>query len=388
MGSGIPRGRLAEIVREARRRTDVPGVAAGLALDGEVELAADGVLALGSDEPVRPDTPFRVASVTKLVTASLAAVCLDLDAPLAAGATPRRLLSHTAGWRPERAEPLPDEARGLWSYSNAGYWAVGDACAAACGSSFADAARARLLEPLDMAASGFAEPPAPARGHALSRLGRHRALREDAYPPARHSSGGLWSTAGDLLRFATHQLGGPGPLSDAQRRALHEPRAEALGAGYALGCWVRPIAGGRTARDHDGSIAGYQSLLMVVPEEQAALAVLTNSARGSMLIRRVAAGLGLVPEERDRSGAEAETGRFALDGDEAAVSRRGGEVRVAEASTDPVTGVRIRLPATRVTPLGGGVYGYAGGLLMSHRLDFPRPGVARVGWVALPRARS
>lgn len=386
MGSGIPQGVLAEAVREARRRTGVPGVAAGLAVAGELELAADGVLALGSDEPVRPETPFRVASVTKLVTASLAALCLDLDTPLPAGATPRRLLSHTAGWRPERPEPLPGAAQGLWSYSNAGYWAVGAACAEACGSSFAESVRERLLEPLGMAASGFAEPAAPARGHALARFGRHRALPDDAYPAERHASGGLWSTVGDLLGFAAHQLGGPGPLSEAQRHALRLPQAEALGGAYALGCWIRPLAGGRTARDHEGSVAGYQSLLMVVPEEQAALAVLTNSARGSMLIRRVVDALGLVPAAADPGGADAEPGRYALDGDEATVARRGGSVRVAEAATDPVTGVRVRLPAARVTPLGGGVYGYAGGLLTSHRLDFPRPGVARVGWVALPRA--
>ena len=53
-----------------------------------------------------------------------------------------------------------------------------------------------------------------------------------------------------------------------------------------------------------------------------------------------------------------------------------------------MAGVRIQRPPYPVEPLGGGVYGFAGGLLMSHRVDFPRPGVARVGWVALPRAGS
>jgi CubicO group peptidase (beta-lactamase class C family) len=386
--SAIPRGRLAEIVREARARTRVPGVAAGLAVGGETELAADGVLALGSDERVNAETPFRVASVTKLVTASLAALCLDLDAPLAIGASPRRLLSHTAGLRPERAEPLPEAAQGLWSYSNAGYWAVGEACAAACGSPFGDAVRGRLLESLGMTSSGFAEPSAPARGHASAGLGRHRALADDSYPAARHASGGLWSTVGDLLRFAAHQLGGPGPLSDAQRAALHEPQADALGARYALGCWTRRLAGGRTAHDHDGSVAGYQSLLLVVPEEQAALAVLTNSARGSTLIRRVVLELGLVPETGSAHAGDAEPGRFALDGEDAAVTVRGDKVRVATSSIDPVTGARTRMPAMRVDPLGGGVYGFGGGLVMGHRLDFPRRGVARVGWVALPRAAA
>jgi CubicO group peptidase (beta-lactamase class C family) len=283
-------------VREARGRTAVPGVAAALHLDGEVELAADGVLALGRDEAVTPATPFRVASVTKWFTASLAASCLDLDTPLAAGATPRALLSHTAG-RTESAEPLPAAARGLWSYSNAGYWAVGAACAAACGGSFSAALRERLLEPLGLAESGFEEPPRPARGHVQSGGSGHQAVPHDEYPVARHASGGLWATTGDLLRFAAHQLGGPGPLSDPERTVLREPQASALGGAHGLGCWTRELAGGRAALDHEGSVAGYQSLLLLVPGERAALAVLTNSWRGSGLIRRVVLALGLVPSD-------------------------------------------------------------------------------------------
>ena len=46
---------------------------------------------------------------------------------------------------------------------------------------------------------------------------------------------------------------------------------------------------------------------------------------------------------------------------------------MTEAETDPVTGSRIerRYPARS---LGGGVFGFAGGALQSHRLDFPRAG--------------
>ncbi len=42
----------------------------------------------------------------------------------------------------------------------------------------------------------------------------------------------------------------------------------------------------------------------------------------------------------------------------------------------------------RSTRSASGVYGFAGGLLMSHRVDFPRDGIARVGWTALPAASS
>lgn len=382
MASAIPQGRLEEAVRAARARTDVPAVVAGLRAGGHVELAADG--------PVDVDTPFRIASVTKLFTASLATLLIDLGEPIGGvGAAPRQLLSHTAGLRSEVAAPLPEACRGLWSYANSGYWAVGHACAAAAGSSFAEAIRARILEPLGMEATSFEEPAGAAAGHVQEGETGHRRVASPDYPEARYPSGGLWATVGDLLRFAAHQLGGDGPLSAEQRAALREPQAEALGASYCLGCWRRGLEGGRVAFDHEGSVAGYQSLLLLVPEQDAALVVLTNSWRGSGLIRRVVKELGLVPPVK-RVAVALDLGRtppirFAL-GETDAIVERVGHWRVRESETDPLTGVRTERPAFRIEPLGDGVYGAAGGLLMSHRVDFPRENVARIGWTALPRA--
>ena len=99
-------------------------------------------------------------------------------------------------------------------------------------------------------------------------------------------------------------------------------------------------------------------------------------------------GLGLVPPSPGLSPGQTESleaGRYALGSAEARVETRDGAWRVAEAETDPISGTRIEHPPQRVEPLGGDVYGMAGGLLMSHRIDFPRPGVGRIGWVALPR---
>lgn len=377
----VPAFELEEIVREARSRTGVPGVAAGLLADGETVAVADGVLELGGDEPVRADTPFRIASISKPFTASLALACLPLDKGLAGW------LSHTAGLRSESQQPLPGAAAGLFSYSNAGYWAAGEACARACGSPFERAMRERILAPLGLAATGYEEPAAAARGHVPEGETGHRPVPHDAYPPQRRPSGGLWSTVDDLLAFAAHHLGGPGPLDEEARAAMRQPRSRALGAGYGLGWWVRE-AGGRAALDHEGSVAGYQSLLLLVPEERLALAVLTNSWRGNGLVRRVVEQLGLaLPAGADEGVRPRDVaGRYALDAAEATVETAGAGLRVRVAEVDPVTGDRIELPAFPAQPLGGGVYGFAGGLLMSHRLDFPQPGLARVGWVALPRA--
>ena len=359
---------LEEVLREARARTGVPGVAAGISADGAVALAADGVLELGGGESVRADTPFRVASITKPFTAALCFASLEPDERL------RALLSHTAGLHCDSLEPLPDEAQGLFSYSNAGYLEAGRTAAAACGASFEEALAARVLTPLGLAATGFEEPERPARGHVQENETGHRAIPRDLYPPHRRASGGLWSTAADLLAFAAGQLTPGNPA--------HEPRVDALGARYAHGWWVRELAGGRTAIDHEGSVAGYQSLLLLVPEDGFALTVLTNSWRGSGLIRRVVEALGLLPSNNLSQGGGEVEGTYALDAKSAVVEREGARLFVTERDVDPVTGDDSlrRYPASDV---GGGVFGFARGTLMSHRLDFPRPGVARIGWTAL-----
>jgi CubicO group peptidase (beta-lactamase class C family) len=390
----VPAFELEEIVRDARARNGVPGVAAGLHVDGQAMSVADGVLELGKDEPVRPETPFRIASISKPFTASLALSCLPADGRL------RAWLSHTSGLRCERAEPLPEEAQGLFSYSNAGYWAAGEAAAAACEMSFDAAMRERILEPLRLAATGYEEPAAPARGHVQDGETGHRAVGVDVYPTARRPSGGLWSTVDDLLRFGAHHLGARGPLSAETRAAMREPQSQALGAGYGLGWWVRD-AGGHPALDHEGSVAGYQSLLLLVPEERLALAVLTNSWRGSGVVRQVVEQLGLAAgpplsrpgvRPRDAAGRElaehAVAGRYALDDSQALVEEAGDELVVEEREIDPVTGAPLDGPRLRAKPIGGGVYGYAGGGLMSHRLDFPRAGIGRIGWLAMPRTEQ
>jgi hypothetical protein len=180
------------------------------------------------------------------------------------------------------------------------------------------------------------------------------------------------------LRFAAYHLDGAPP-------ELHEPRGSALGAQYALGWWVREHADGTTTLDHEGSVAGYQSLLLLVPSKSIALAVLTNSWRGSGLVRRVVDALGLLPHPAAARAARNDIGgTYALDDVEASIETTGDGIVVSESETDPVTGARrsLRYPAR---PIGDDVYGFARGMLMSHRLDFPRPGLARIGWVVLPR---
>jgi CubicO group peptidase (beta-lactamase class C family) len=331
MASAIPQERLVEIVREAQARTGVPVAAVALHADDRTTLA-------GAHE-----RPFRIASITKSFTATAISLAGLLDDRT------RTLLSHTAGYRPERPEPLPPECAGLWSYSNAGYWEA----AMAFDGDYSDAVRELVLEPLGLRDTGFDVPSDAVLGTLPGDV-----VADPSYPVERRPGGGLWSTVGDLVEY--------GLAHCRQWHRLHEPLAEALGAQYALGWWVR-----NGVLDHEGSVGGFQSLLLLVPERPLVFAALTNSWKGSTLIQQVLGAVGLEPAARAIHGVPSVEGTYALDGIEAVVSR--GAIR--EAETDPLTGARLerRYPLSFDAPL------------MSWRSDFPRAGVARIGWVALPR---
>jgi CubicO group peptidase (beta-lactamase class C family) len=333
MASAIPQNRLAEIVREARSRTRVPEVAVALHVDGRTAFA-------GAHE-----RPFRIASITKSFTATAVSLAGLLDDRR------RALLSHTAGYRPELLEALPPECEGLWSYSNAGYWEAvngfdGD---------YSDALRELVLEPLGLRHTGFEKPPGAVLGTLPGDV-----VADPFFPPERRASGGLWSTVGDLVEYGLAHCG--------QWVHLHQPVVEALGARYALGWWVRD-----GVLDHEGSTAGYQSLLLLSPERRLVLAVLTNSWQGSALIRHVVEALSLAPSSTP-APVEQGDGTYALDDLTAVIA--GGSV--TETEPDPLT----RVPVERRYRLS------TDATLMSWRSDFPRPSVARIGWVALPRVSA
>jgi hypothetical protein len=320
---------LRKSVAAAQERTGVPEVAAALHVDGSTTFA-------GSAE-----TPFRIASVTKSFTATLVAEAGLLDERR------RALLSHTADLRPESADLLPEVCRGLWSYSNAGYWE-----AASAFDDYASALQELVLDPLGLSSTGFDVPADAAIGHEPG-----GPVSDLSYPERRRPGGGLWSTVGDLVTYG---------LAHCERwPELHEPLAPALGAHYACGWWNRD-----GVLDHEGSVGGYQSLLLVVPAQQLVLAVLTNSWSGSSLIRHVVEDLGVVPAFEQAPVVPAE-GHYALDAVEVTVA----DGKIVEVETDPVTGTRIERRGNFS----------ADATLMSWRSDFPRKGVGRIWWTALPR---
>jgi hypothetical protein len=325
MESAIPQERLTEILRDAQARTDVSRAAVALHVDGRTTFAGEH------------PRPFRVASITKSFTATAVSLAGLLDDRR------RALLSHTAGYRPERPEPLPVECAGLWPYSNAGYWEA----ASGFDGGYSNAVRELVLEPLGLRHTGFETPDDAVLGTLPGDV-----AADPSYAVERRPGGGLWSTVGDLVEY--------GLAHCREWPDLHEPVASALGARYALGWWIRD-----GFLDHEGSVGGFQS---AAPARSRA----HSRARGA---DELLAGIRAHPSGRpNRTLSRAVGGKYELD-ELAAVVADGS---VTESEPDPVTGTRLE----RRYPLRPDA------TLMTWRCDFPRPGVARIGWVALPRVED
>jgi CubicO group peptidase (beta-lactamase class C family) len=386
---------LAAVDALARRELDrwgVPGLAVGVVAAGRAAARAWGVTSLETREPVTPETTFRVASVTKPFTAALARAVLDLDEPLETPAGPvsaRLLLAHVGGLRCEAAEPLDgfatvsDAVAGgalrawgepgrLWVYSNAGYWVVGAAVERAAGRRFEEAMREHVLAPRGLgAATGFDSPDAV--GHEPVEPGavEHRPYPVTDYPVPRRPSGGLVSSVGELLRFAETWW------DDADARTVVAPRPGGL---QAVG-WMLDRRDGIELLFHPGSAAGFQSVLVLVPERRVAVAALANSARGEAAFRPVVDALleraaGVPPwapaiVDLPTGGLEPLAGRYVGPDEEAEVTvvPRGLAVRLSE--RDPFTHGVTTFPPLVGRPIGDRAFAVVEGEEYGSHFDFP-----------------
>ena len=277
--------------------------------------------------PVTPDTQFEIGSVTNVFTALLLAeseragkvsrhdaaakYLLPPADPAQAALAKITLLSlttHTSGLprlpanigKNPAASPDPYAAydrtalvEGLRahgpgavvgspvSYSNFGVSVLGEALAAAWGTSYADALRTHVLAPLGMNATtvGIAGAPPPtdlAPAHAGAK--RVPNWTWQACAPC----GGLRCSARELAAFLTACLGGPdAPLHAALAATLQPQRADDdIGGHVALG-WMLTDDTDRPIAWHNGATAGSHAFVAFSPKTGAGVAILANVQKGS-----------------------------------------------------------------------------------------------------------
>ncbi|MGW0506297.1 serine hydrolase domain-containing protein [Micromonospora sp. NPDC003241] len=288
------------MVRQVQARGRVPALAAAVhRADRPLWTCAVG--GTGNDTVLDADTRFRIGSVTKTFTAVLALQCrddglLDLDDPLdrhldlpAHGElTVRRLLSHTAGLQREpygdvwdtlrapdadrlvaelvRAERVLPPGR-RYHYSNLGMALLGRLVGQVRGGTWAEVLTERVLVPLGLTATTVDPGPRAATGFLVD------AYSDEARPEPPTDFGAvgpaaqLWSTAGDMARWAafladpvaldpTGAVLAPATL-EQMRWPVTVTDETSWSGGFGLGLLLLPQGQRVVHVGHDGAMPGF-----------------------------------------------------------------------------------------------------------------------------------
>ncbi|MEU3627585.1 serine hydrolase domain-containing protein [Amycolatopsis coloradensis] len=322
------------VLDEEARGAGVPGAVVGVLHRGEESVSATGVSNVDIGSPVDARTLFMIGSTSKTFAASalLSLVeegVLDLDKPVAEylpglrladpvarkTVTVRHLLTHSAGFlgdvdldtgwgddalalAVEKFGDLPQifPPGEVFSYCNAGFQLAGRVAEVVSGRTFEDLVRTRFLEPLGMTESYYLPWEVLTRRHAVGHV------VDDSGPSVAHTvgltradsaSGGLWSTAGDQLKWArfflTGESAGEPPLSAATRDLMRAPQRKAALRFEEVGLsWLHTTHGAARLVRHGGNVSNLQlSEFVTLPEADFAVTVLTNSASGAALGRKI-----------------------------------------------------------------------------------------------------
>lgn len=306
----------------------IPGIAAGVVCGGELAWSQGyGVMALHDARPVTSHTRFRVASITKVFTATAimklkddGALALDDPArrhvawfemrrPPGIGEAPvtiKHLLTHTSGvprdsrltdfrrlFQPTRAEAirvLPSQSLQTppgetTAYSNLGYGVLGEIIAETSGMSYPAYLEQKIFTPLGMTASlvhptrdddvAWGHGPRPRTG------GRRRAGFWDlgfATP-----AGGMASSVEDLSKFvilhlAPHVGTQSAVLSPSTVQEMHEIHymVDPDRGGVGLG-WAVEISHGQHLVYHGGELPEQTSFMLIDLGAHIGVIVLTNA---------------------------------------------------------------------------------------------------------------
>ena len=314
---------LDSITRAALTRTGTPGAQVAVVLDGRlVYERATGLADAESQRPATTRTLFRIGSVTKMLTAATlmelaASGKLDPQAPISryvpelaprrvGTVTTHQLLTHTAGWIDNAVaygrmgegalgEVFREVSDTLFftdpgqviSYSNPGFSMAGYVAERAGEARFATLTERLVLRPVGMMRSTFRPLEVMttdfSQGHTGPPGGAATVVRPYTENTAQWAAGFLFSTAGELARFAT-ALMQEGMLDG--KRVLAASTVQRLTTGY------QPIPGDSIARygyglmidrkdgvrvwQHGGAINGFDAILAMVPDRRAALIVIDN----------------------------------------------------------------------------------------------------------------
>ena len=318
-----------------------PGAAVLVVQDGRILLSKGyGLSNVETKEPIRPDTVFDLASVSKQFTAMAILMLvergkLSLDDPLskffpefpphAQKITVRHILNHTSGlpdymviftangkidknWKPGGFEPTSADTVKLlaeqkelrfapgekWEYSNSGYVVLGQIAGKAAGKPLPQFLKENVFQPLGMKSTLVADESKPKIKNRAISYGMEAGKFENAdYTPLNliYGDGNVNTTIEDMFLWDqalyTEKLVKSATLKQAFTSGkLTSGKETGYGFGWSVGQY-----GGLEIVGHSGGWAGFRTDITRFPQEKFTVVVLSNlgSFRPGAISRKIAA---------------------------------------------------------------------------------------------------
>ena len=320
-----------QMLETIRLKHKFPALAAAVVVDGKIVATnAVGFRKHGGAEAVTVQDKFHIGSVTKSMTATVAAMLVEQGKiswtttigesfadyaelhPDYRGVTLEQLLSHRGGapgsppkllWiKAWAAEGSPAEQRrefvqGILArkpeakagakhiYSNQGYAIAGVMIENAAGKPWEELMQTMLFKPLGMESAGFGAPGTPDKvdqpwGHTKGLFTGLKPVSPGPQadnPPAIGPAGRVHCSLPDLARYVAFHVAGEQDPSELLNAESFKKLHTSAGDDYALG-WVvleREWAGGR-ALMHNGSNTMFYVVVWMAPDRNSAVIVATN----------------------------------------------------------------------------------------------------------------
>ena len=328
---------LCEAIEHKQQELHVPGIAAGVWFQGQVQTAAFGVTSTVNPLAVTPQTLFQVGSISKTMLATSmmrlveqGRVTLDdpvrtylpglrlADEKTAAGLTLRHLLTHTGGWAGDYFNnfgwgddalekmvaslvqlPQLTPLGSCWHYNNAGFAIAGRVIEVVTGLTYEFAIIELLFNPLGMDRAFFFPEDIMVQRFAVGHFTSPDKPPVIALPwavgRATHPAGGVVADIPNLLRYARFHLG-DGRNENGERllqsESLAEMRRSQAYPGVsadAMGLtWFIKQVGDVSIYRHGGATHGQNAQFLFVPQRQFAFAILSNADHGGTLCTAIA----------------------------------------------------------------------------------------------------
>ena len=294
----------------------LPSVVAGVVRDGALAWSGGYGDLDGVADPT--DRQYRIGSITKTFTAVLVLQLvrdgrLDLNRPAAdvlgdvgyADRSLRALLSHASGMQAEPHGSWWERSDGVtweqlvaandgdgavfpvgqqYHYSNLGFALLGEVVARLHDTSWYDAVRRHILEPLGLHRTTYLPEDPAAPGWSVDPYAGTLTPEPTTDTGAMAPAGQLWSTIGDLARYnAFLTAGDPAVLdlswlelaSHPQSGDRHDDHAHAYGLGFQLA-----RGGSGSLVGHTGSMPGFLAACLVDRGRRSGAVVLSNATTG------------------------------------------------------------------------------------------------------------